>query len=308
MEPAQQGGVPRDDRDAGEFQEGEGGGRRRRRRRRRRGRGRGRREGVENGQPAPQGQSDQDRPPYDTNEDFRGEPLGEIRDDDGDVDTDEIGAPGEPFEEDESHDSVAASAREAREHREDEEFDRELRDIESDAAEQADARVQELTGESDDRVERVALLNEAPQVPIPPGTPEAATAAEKPDEAETTPKRGRGRGGRGRGKKPTAEKPAPKSKIAKEPAGTEEQPKKRRSSTRGGKGRGKRGAAAEPERQSSANPQAEKSASAPAIAEAPIVRTGSTDKHLHDEEPVLHEPVRRPRSYRDLDHIPDDYD
>jgi ribonuclease E len=37
------------------------------------------------------------------------------------------------------------------------------------------------------------------------------------------------------------------------------------------------------------------------------VRTGSTDRHLmHDDEPVIDEPIRRPRSYRDLDQIPDD--
>jgi hypothetical protein len=27
-----------------------------------------------------------------------------------------------------------------------------------------------------------------------------------------------------------------------------------------------------------------------------------------EETPVMHEPVRRPRSARDLDHIPEDYD
>jgi hypothetical protein len=43
----------------------------------------------------------------------------------------------------------------------------------------------------------------------------------------------------------------------------------------------------------------------------PTVRTGSTDRHLMHDEPVIDEvvidePVRRPRSYRDLDQIPDD--
>jgi len=43
--------------------------------------------------------------------------------------------------------------------------------------------------------------------------------------------------------------------------------------------------------------------------EEPIVRTGSSDKHyVHTEVPVDPEPVRRPRSYRDLDAIPDDLD
>jgi len=39
-----------------------------------------------------------------------------------------------------------------------------------------------------------------------------------------------------------------------------------------------------------------------------VVRTGSTDRHLVDDEPVLPQPTRRPRSVRDLDHIPDDFD
>lgn len=41
---------------------------------------------------------------------------------------------------------------------------------------------------------------------------------------------------------------------------------------------------------------------------APVVRTGSTDRHLISDEPVNPEPIRRPRSYRDLDAIPDDLD
>ncbi len=36
-----------------------------------------------------------------------------------------------------------------------------------------------------------------------------------------------------------------------------------------------------------------------------VVKTGSTDKHLADDIPVDHEPVRRPRSRRDLDELPD---
>ncbi len=39
-----------------------------------------------------------------------------------------------------------------------------------------------------------------------------------------------------------------------------------------------------------------------------VPRTGSTDRHLINDEPVLPEPIRRPRSYRDLDQIPDDLD
>jgi len=37
-----------------------------------------------------------------------------------------------------------------------------------------------------------------------------------------------------------------------------------------------------------------------------VVKTGSTDRHLMSDEPVLPQPVQRPRTYRDVDHIPDD--
>jgi ribonuclease E len=41
---------------------------------------------------------------------------------------------------------------------------------------------------------------------------------------------------------------------------------------------------------------------------ADVVRTGSADKHLISDEPVIPQPLSRPRSYSDLDAIPDDYD
>jgi ribonuclease E len=41
---------------------------------------------------------------------------------------------------------------------------------------------------------------------------------------------------------------------------------------------------------------------------ADVVRTGSADKHLISDEPVIPQPMSRPRSYSDLDAIPDDYD
>jgi hypothetical protein len=40
----------------------------------------------------------------------------------------------------------------------------------------------------------------------------------------------------------------------------------------------------------------------------PVVKTGSTDKHLVNDEPVEPQPVRKPRGRYDLDAIPDDYD
>ena len=45
-------------------------------------------------------------------------------------------------------------------------------------------------------------------------------------------------------------------------------------------------------------------------AEGPVVRTGSADKHLADEEdePVIPQALPQPGSYTDLDAIPDDYD
>ena len=43
-------------------------------------------------------------------------------------------------------------------------------------------------------------------------------------------------------------------------------------------------------------------------AAAVVVKTGSTDRHLIGDEPVLPPPVSRPRTYRDLDAIPDDFD
>ncbi len=45
------------------------------------------------------------------------------------------------------------------------------------------------------------------------------------------------------------------------------------------------------------------------VAVLPVVRSGSTDRHLvMDDIPVDPEPVRRPRSVRDLDAVPDDFD
>jgi hypothetical protein len=45
-----------------------------------------------------------------------------------------------------------------------------------------------------------------------------------------------------------------------------------------------------------------------AVVAEKVVRTGSADKHLVRDEPVAPQPVTRPRSVRDLDDIPDDFD
>jgi hypothetical protein len=58
----------------------------------------------------------------------------------------------------------------------------------------------------------------------------------------------------------------------------------------------------------SSAPQAETPRPQQASPPAPVQRTGSTDRHLLHDEPVLPQPLSRPRSYRDLDQIPDDLD
>jgi hypothetical protein len=37
-------------------------------------------------------------------------------------------------------------------------------------------------------------------------------------------------------------------------------------------------------------------------------RAPGSDRHLVRDEPVLPQPIHRPRTYRDLDTIPDDFD
>ena len=44
------------------------------------------------------------------------------------------------------------------------------------------------------------------------------------------------------------------------------------------------------------------------IQDGPVVRTGSADRHLVSDEPVAPQPLSRPRSVRDLDAIPDDFE
>jgi ribonuclease E len=104
--------------------------------------------------------------------------------------------------------------------------------------------------------------------------------------------------------KPAAEEPAPAAEAEEPPA--EPKPKRRRG-TRGGTGRSrgkKKTAAAEAKAE---KPSAAEPATPPAPEPAPA-RTGSTDRHLIEDEPAFSPPVRRPRSARDLDSIPDDYD
>ena len=88
-------------------------------------------------------------------------------------------------------------------------------------------------------------------------------------------------------------------------AETEEpKPKKRR--PRGGR-RHKKKTTTTKTRTSKKTSEAETPVAAPATEVAPA-RPTSTDKHLLHDEPVNAPPVYRPRTYRDLDHIPDDLD
>ncbi|HVS39679.1 MAG TPA: ribonuclease E/G, partial [Gemmataceae bacterium] len=79
---------------------------------------------------------------------------------------------------------------------------------------------------------------------------------------------------------------------------------KRRRRRRGGRGR-RRPAADNGQTEAVPPPggQAQQPAPPPVV-----IRTGSTDRHLIEDEPVLPPPVRRPHSARDLDNIPDDFD
>ncbi|HWE95651.1 MAG TPA: Rne/Rng family ribonuclease [Tepidisphaeraceae bacterium] len=110
----------------------------------------------------------------------------------------------------------------------------------------------------------------------------------------------------GRRKPPVKAVPAAKSQPsedAESPAeGEEAKPKGRR---RGGRGRGGKKPAAEKVPATASRATAREPEPAPV---APVVRTGSADRHLADDEPVHHEPIRRPRNLRDLDTIPEDFD
>lgn len=91
----------------------------------------------------------------------------------------------------------------------------------------------------------------------------------------------------------------------KQPEENDRRPRRRRGGRgRGGRGRSQGGDARPPASQ--ANAAADH---APRAKEAPtLTKTGSADRHLVNDEPIAPPPLARPRSYRDLDSIPDDYD
>ncbi len=160
--------------------------------------------------------------------------------------------------------------------------------------------------------------------PQPVGAKPEAQEKEQPrEEQEQEPARaGRGRGSRGRGRgrqeqnqsrppAPVAQNSQPAQTAAPAPLakgrvqeGPEEQQQTGGRRRRGSRGRGRGRAANAAEVAIATAGRAE-----PAQPAVPVVvKTGSTDRHLISDEPVLPQPVQRPRTYRDLDHIPDDLD
>jgi hypothetical protein len=140
-------------------------------------------------------------------------------------------------------------------------------------------------------------------------------------------RRRRGRGGRGRAvplETPNRIPPPPVLAMDEEQPGDEpngnvridenaepgEQEAKRRRRRRGGRGRRGRGGSGQggPPAQGAAG-KFSSAQNEPRAAEAEVVQpTGSADRHLVADEPIAPQPVTRPRTYRDLDSIPDDFD
>ncbi len=141
---------------------------------------------------------------------------------------------------------------------------------------------------------RVATEEEDPSEPngnqrsVAPGESGQPRGDEPFDKAQDGPRRRRRRGGRGRGRKPASDqngdaplvKPAVVKSAAVRPPAEKPAPPRR------------------------LPPPQE----VPTAAPEPVRRTGSTDRHLINDDPVIPEPIHRPRSYRDLDQIPDDLD
>ncbi len=151
--------------------------------------------------------------------------------------------------------------------------------------------------------------------------PQAAPAAEgtEPAADEEPKKRRRSRGGRRhRGRRDGAAEEggtAPESDEAAPPAdepAAEAEPAEAEGEEKPAKGGRRKKPAASgarkpraPRKSTAAEPQAAATPEPP----APVARSGSTDRHLViDDIPVDPEPVRRPRSIRDLDAVPDDFD
>jgi Rne/Rng family ribonuclease len=300
-----------------------------RRRRGRRGRGRGRggegggqRDSFNDRQPVPPGQ------PPEFRDDEREAPLEPTEESWSDVREDRAGLPADDIgpapTEMESTGAADASAESA---------EREVRSARPERArdESSMENVSEL--EVDD-----ADLSGG-NVIAPEPTPQADVDGNQPPKRRPSrgrkPKATRSRSARApASEEPSAEEaPAAAAKDEETPAAEETKAPRRR--TRGGRGRRRGGgsggaandraggeegssssaAAGQPDEPKSAS-RGESAAVAsgehpsarePRAAEASQhVKTGSTDRHLAGDEPIAPQPVVRPRSYRDLDAIPDD--
>jgi ribonuclease E len=193
------------------------------------------------------------------------------------------------------------------------------------AAQSADAYVSDHNSTEDDQVggeievglDEVevgfARPSETSNEPSPEEMAEEAEAVEVIEPAAKPPAKAPARS-RSRRKAPAAEAA---EEAVEAPAAEEEAPKKRAPRRRGGRRSGR--ASAKTDNAQAASEQAEAAPSAesalpaepPArIAEEAIAtaRGGIADRHLVADEPVLPQPPRRPRTYRDLDEIPDDFD
>jgi ribonuclease E len=111
---------------------------------------------------------------------------------------------------------------------------------------------------------------------------------------------------------PESEEPMPEPEIngnviTPEVGGNEEGVKRRRRRRRGGRGRNRGGGGGNAPMNGPRPPASQRQLPAP-IQDGPVVRTGSTDRHLAGDEPIAPQPLSRPHSVRDLDAIPDDFE
>jgi len=158
-----------------------------------------------------------------------------------------------------------------------------------------------------------AIASEPPAPRQQPPVQETHRAPQ--EEQQGRGRRGRGRGSRGhggnRGEQQRSQAPAPVPShseaqqsapmtTVKEAQNEQKGGPRRR---RGSRGRGRGRSVPAVQVAAATAGRAEPAQSAPVV-----VKTGSTDRHLMSDEPVLPQPVQRPRTYRDLDHIPDDLD
>jgi len=210
----------------------------------------------------------------------------------------------------------------------------------AEAAAGASPEPAEVSPEVEDRLD---MLERSPAA-VPPAQraqPQRETAAPTPStpSGEPAPSGGgrrRGRRGRGRGRgrqnqppqemaapapaagprpspaaPPPSPPPAPVARPTQaeiEPAEQEPSPRARRGRSRGGRHPARQGPASTGQTPVASAPAPAPAPAAPRVPEPAVVRTGSTDRHLMEDEPVLPQPVQRPKTYRDLDNIPDDFE